>query len=132
MKLSAIEQAKSDEIKQNLTHLIGERIYDGWTFIGANIIASKEAKYYNFPNLALNITLSHDLYSGGGENSEVGMVRNVLDAIMVGYSLEEAQERRNEIEDELQEGYVADGITPLYNLRDMRYVINADRYNYTD
>lgn len=132
MKLSALEQAKVEDIKHNLTHLIGERISDGWTFIGVDVIESKEAKYFNFPNLALNVTLSHDLYSGGGENSEVGMVRNVLDAIMVGYSLEEAQERRNEIEEELQEGYVADGITPLYNLRDMPYVINANRYDYTD
>lgn len=132
MKLSASEQATSTEIKQKLAHLIGVRIHDKWTFMGANVIPSEEDTFFNHPNLALNLTLSHDLYSGAGENSELVMVRGIMDAVMAGYSLEEAQERYNEIEEELQEGFVAEGVTSLYDMREMPYVINADRYDYED
>lgn len=133
MTFTTEELAKRAEVKSAFNHLLGETILDGWTFIGADVIRVEEpaANYYKHPNLRLNIVLSHDHYTGAGELDELTAAASpVMNAIIHGYSLEEAQENSAEIEEELEEGILNDEVTPLFDLTDMPYTFNNGRYDY--
>lgn len=131
MKLSTAEQAMNKEIKANFAHLLGEEIAEGWTFLGAEVVRTDESDaYYKHPNLLLNVTLSHELYSGLGELEELAHVAPIMEAIIYGFSVEEAQERFAEIEQDVEDGKEPEGANPLYNISDMPFYLNYGRYDY--